>query len=71
MIKKKEESILVVDDNAQNLKIVGNILRENGYEPVVAKSGSQALEYLYREKPDLILLDLMMPEMDGQASYDR
>ncbi|NIN33602.1 MAG: response regulator, partial [Gammaproteobacteria bacterium] len=57
--------ILIVDDNPQNLKVLGNILREDGYVPVVAQNGPQALEFVQREKPDLILLDIMMPEMDG------
>ncbi len=65
MNKKKKETVLVVDDNSENLKVVGNILRENGYESIVAKKGSQALGSLDGEKPDLILLDIMMPEMDG------
>jgi signal transduction histidine kinase len=62
---ENKATILIVDDNPQNLKVLGNILRENGYVPVVAQNGFQALEFVHREKPDLILLDIMMPEMDG------
>ncbi len=57
--------ILVVDDNPQNLQFIGNLLADNGYEPAVTMNGSQALEFLENEKPTLILLDVMMPEMDG------
>ena len=62
---ENKATILIVDDNPQNLKVLGNILRENGYVPVAAQNGAQALAFVQREKPDLILLDIMMPEMDG------
>lgn len=57
--------LLIVDDNPQNLQLLGDIVEKNGFEPALALSGKQALEYVLREKPDLILLDIMMPEMDG------
>jgi diguanylate cyclase (GGDEF)-like protein len=57
--------ILVVDDVPQNLKVVGSMLHEVGYSTTFAVSGKQALERLEYTKPDLILLDLMMPDMDG------
>jgi two-component system sensor histidine kinase/response regulator len=57
--------ILVVDDISKNLQVVGTLLRREGYRIVPATSGSQALERVAAETPDLILLDLMMPEMDG------
>ncbi len=65
MNPENKTTILIVDDNPQNLKVLGMILRESGYVPVAAQSGPQALRYLQYEKPDLILLDIMMPEMDG------
>ncbi len=55
----------MVDDNLQNLKVLGKVLRGNGYIPVAAQSGAQALEFVQREKPDVILLDILMPGMDG------
>ncbi|MCP5051157.1 MAG: response regulator [bacterium] len=58
-------TILIVDDNPQNLKVLGNTLRENNYMPVVAQSGPQALIFARQGNPDLILLDIMMPDMDG------
>ncbi len=66
MAKKSEEDvILVIDDNTENLKFIGNALRDNQYQPVVAQNAQQALDYLAKEMPELILLDIMMPEMDG------
>lgn len=61
----REIVILIVDDNANNLRIVGKVLRENNYKIALAKSGSEALHLLENMIPDLILLDIMMPEMDG------
>lgn len=57
--------ILIVDDNPQNLQVIANTLNKNGYNPAVFLNGKQALEFLESEKPSLILLDVMMPEMDG------
>ena len=57
--------VLVVDDIPKNLQVVGAMLRSDGYELMAATSGAQALEGVRVQVPDLILLDLMMPEMDG------
>jgi len=57
--------ILIVDDNISNLTLLGNILRENKYSVLVAKNGKATLNIIKSQKPDLILLDIMMPEMDG------
>jgi signal transduction histidine kinase len=57
--------ILVVDDISKNLQVVGTMLRNEGYEVMPAGSGAQALDRVRVRLPDLILLDLMMPEMDG------
>jgi two-component system sensor histidine kinase/response regulator len=57
--------ILVVDDITKNLQVVGTMLRNAGYEVMPTTSGAQALERVRVQPPDLILLDLMMPEMDG------
>ncbi|MGW8250578.1 MAG: response regulator transcription factor, partial [Anaerolineales bacterium] len=59
------EKILIVDDDIDTLKLVGLILQRQGYEVTVASSGSQALEMMKTEVPDLLLLDIMMPEIDG------
>lgn len=57
--------ILVVDDVMQNLQVIGNLLEDRGYDTTFAISGKQALERIKTSNPDLILLDLMMPEMSG------
>ncbi|TAN48692.1 MAG: diguanylate cyclase [Methylococcaceae bacterium] len=57
--------ILIVDDNPQNLKVLGAILIEAGYGIHIAQSGEQALKAAETMRPDLILLDIMMPGMDG------
>jgi two-component system, sensor histidine kinase and response regulator len=62
---KIESRVLIVDDNPQNIQVLGNILRENGYKISVAMNGKDALNFVNKTIPDLILLDIMMPEMDG------
>jgi len=62
---KEKSLVLIVDDNSKNLQFLGNVLSEKGYEPILALNGVQALNYIEKEKPDVILLDIMMPEMDG------
>ncbi|BAP55663.1 response regulator receiver protein [Thioploca ingrica] len=57
--------ILIVDDNPHNLQVLGNTLKSNGYYPLFAKSAHQAFKVLQEKKPQLILLDIMMPEIDG------
>nr|WP_320120001.1 hybrid sensor histidine kinase/response regulator [uncultured Marinifilum sp.] len=58
-------TVLVVDDNPNNLKIVALTLRELNFKIVIATNGKDALNLVERTNPDLILLDIMMPEMDG------
>ncbi len=57
--------ILVVDDITKNLQVVGTVLRNEGYKVMPAASGTDALKCVRAQLPDLILLDLLMPEMDG------
>ncbi|MEZ5069502.1 MAG: response regulator [Bacteroidales bacterium] len=57
--------ILVVDDNQENLRVVSNYLREKGYQIALSFNGEGALKLLEENKIDLILLDIMMPGMDG------
>ena len=59
------KKILIVDDEPQIVEICRDYLKAAGYETVTASNGAQGLSLARREKPDLIVLDLMMPEMDG------
>jgi two-component system phosphate regulon response regulator PhoB len=57
--------ILVVDDEPDALEVLGFKLREAGYTPIFAKDGTRAIAIARDERPDLIVLDLMLPEVDG------
>jgi CheY-like chemotaxis protein/MinD-like ATPase involved in chromosome partitioning or flagellar assembly len=59
------EKILVVDDDIDTLRLVGLMLQRQGYQVVAASNGNQALIMAQSENPDLVLLDVMMPDMDG------
>ncbi len=59
------KTILVVDDKANVRTLVREYLSEQGFRVVTAENGQTALYAARQEKPDLILLDIMMPEMDG------
>jgi DNA-binding response OmpR family regulator len=59
------EKILIVDDDVDTLRMVGLMLQRQGYQIVAANNGNQALIMAQNEQPDLILLDIMMPDMDG------
>lgn len=61
----KSESVLIVDDNPQNLQVLGKLLKENNYRIEFATSGMAALEWIGRRLFDLILLDINMPGMNG------
>jgi len=61
----KKSLVLAVDDNSENLRFLGKLLSDNGYDLAMAESGAQALNFVRKEAPDLILLDIMMPDMDG------
>jgi len=57
--------ILVVDDTANNVKLLKDLLTMKGYAVVTASSGAEGLEQIDKERPDLVLLDVMMPGMNG------
>jgi len=59
------QSVLVVDDQEHNLQVVGTVLSMMGYDVTPAISGEQALKRIAARRPDLILLDVVMPDMDG------
>ncbi len=61
----KKFSILIVDDNPRNIQVAAGFLKPIGYHIAFARNGLSALEKLHKKKFDLILLDVMMPDMDG------
>lgn len=64
-MKNNNQMILIVDDSMENLQILGEMLGESGYSVAMASDGLGALEFLKEEKPDLILMDIMMPGLSG------
>jgi|SRR5690349_8658285 CheY-like chemotaxis protein len=60
-----KKTIMVVDDNPDIITIVRTILEGKGYKVTSAYSGTELLSCLEKEKPDLVVLDIMMPQMDG------
>jgi len=61
-MKKK---ILIVEDNEQNLYLATFLLEQNGYEVIAALNGREAVEKTKAENPDLIIMDIQLPEMNG------
>jgi len=57
--------ILVVDDEPSILKLVSASLRPAGYEPVLARDGEEAIRFMEQTLPDMVILDITMPKMDG------
>ena len=57
--------LLIVDDTPQNLRLISDFLAEQGFELMLTRSGAQALEKIHLATPDLVLLDVRMPDMDG------
>ena len=64
-LKSKKPYILIVDDEPFNLMILSKILNNEGYETLTASDGFEALRISEQEKPDIILLDIMMSGIDG------
>jgi two-component system, sensor histidine kinase and response regulator len=60
-----QKHILVVDDNPRNLQLISTLVSDAGYKVSAVNSGHNALKFLAHKKPDVVLLDVMMPEMNG------
>jgi CheY-like chemotaxis protein len=65
------KKVLIIDDEKMIRLTTGIILKKNGIEVVEASNGEQGLELLEKERPDLLLLDIMMPVMDGWEVLDK
>ena len=70
-MKKKDIKILLVDDEPDILEIVGYNLQNEGYQIFTAANGNEAVEMSKKNNPHLILLDVMMPEMDGIEACEK
>lgn len=62
---ERKKAILLVEDNPGILKVLALKLKLEGYNVLTARDGRKAMELLKSEKPDILLLDLLLPEMDG------
>jgi signal transduction histidine kinase len=69
-ITQSTQDILIVDDNPENLRLLSKILEEEDYRVRISKSGQQALKVIHKKPPDLMLLDIMMPDLDGFEVYE-
>lgn len=59
------KKVLVIEDNADNMKLITFILEKNGYSTIRAENGTTGIELALKEKPDFVLLDIQLPDMDG------
>ncbi len=71
MNREVRRRVLVVDDSPTILQVVKSVLTERGYEVLVAPSGEEGLRLAQERQPDLVLLDIMMPGMDGYTMATR
>ncbi len=65
ILLKRRYKIMIVDDNERNVELLREQFNQAGYETICCSSGSEVLNTVSREKPDLVLLDIMMPNLDG------
>jgi DNA-binding response OmpR family regulator len=70
MSSKKKETILIVDDNRENLKLLAAIIKGAGYDPAIADNGYDAVKFVDRKIPSAVLLDVMMPGMNGYEACE-
>ena len=62
-------TVLTVDDEAQTRDFISTVLEEIGYTPLLAENGDEAMDIVRQNKPDLIILDIMMPKQSGIKMY--
>ncbi len=63
------KKVLLADDDPDVIEVVSMLLEEEGYDVITAKDGGEALEKIRLESPDLVILDLLMPRVDGFAVF--
>ncbi len=62
---KREKKVLIVDDEPDTLELVKLVLESDGFQTVLAENGVEALKEVEASRPDIVILDIMMPDMDG------
>jgi two-component system, cell cycle response regulator DivK len=65
------ERILVVEDNAKNMKLFRDVLTATGYRTLEATTGTEAVDMASEHRPDLVLMDIQLPDLDGVAALQR
>jgi two-component system cell cycle response regulator DivK len=65
------KTILIVEDNEKNMKLVRDILRHNGHATLEAQTGGEGVRLASEKKPDLILMDIQLPDIDGIEALRR
>ena len=65
------KTILIVEDNEKNMKLVRDILRHNGHATIEAQTGGEGVRLASEKKPDLILMDIQLPDIDGIEALRR
>jgi len=65
------KTILIVEDNEKNMKLVRDILRHNGHDTIEATTGGDGVRLASERKPDLILMDIQLPDIDGIEALSR
>ena len=68
---KKMQKIVFIDDDEEMVKLLKLFLKKGGFEAIGAQSGADGLALIERERPDVVLLDIMLPGMDGWEVYQR
>lgn len=64
-----EKKILIVEDEDDVIEFVSTVLRENGFSTVIARNGEEALERIREDRPDLVIMDVLMPKQSGIRMY--
>lgn len=68
---KRTKRVLVVEDNENNIYLIAFILQKNGYDFIEARDGAAGVELAVKEKPDLILMDIQLPVLNGYEATKR
>jgi len=64
-----DKKILVVDDEDQVIEFISTVLEENGFIPIIARDGEEAMDIIRQNRPDLVILDILMPKQSGIRMY--